>query len=257
MNILLRKSSLPIVAAVVALAALFSFGSAESTPTATAATNADAKVSVAHFAPFAADVDSTAVTVRVDGVDALTNFKYGQIQNDVMLTAGDHQVQILAGGSVAISETITVEADKEYTLAAIGGANSNDLMLMPFVKDTTPPAGTNGKVFVAHLAPFSDNLDATKVDICTDAGTPVTGLTGVPYKGFTNPYLTLPVGDYDLMITVAGSNCETVALDLPAIRLTNGEIIDVFAIGLLNEAFPLSVATTTGILRSFLPFVGR
>ena len=205
----------------------------------------NATVNVAHFAPFANTPIDTSVTVRVDGADALTDFRFSDIAAGVSLPEGEHLIEIIPTGAVdpAITGTVTLEPGKQYTLAAIGGANSWALELFPMVDDITPDP-LNAKVRIAHLSPFASALDDTKVDVCTDAGAAV--LTNVPYKGFTDPYLSLPAGDYDLLIAVAGTSCGTVALDLPSLRLAAGDIVDVFAIGGAN-GWDLQVTSITGL----------
>ena len=204
----------------------------------------NAIVNVAHFAPFANTGIGTSVTVRVDGADALTDFQFSEIAAGVSLPEGEHLIEIIPTGAMdpAITGTVTLEPGMQYTLAAIGGANSWDLELFPLVDDITPDP-LNAKVRITHLAPFAIGLDATKVDVCTDAGAAV--LSNVPYKGFTDPYLSLPAGDYDLLIAVAGTSCATVALDLPALRFAAGDIVDVFAIGGAND-WDLQVTSITG-----------
>ena len=204
----------------------------------------NAMVNVAHFAPFANTPVGTSVTVRVDGVDALTDFQFSEIAAGVSLPEGEHLIEIIPTGAMdpAITGTVTLEPGMQYSLAAIGGANSWDLELFPLVDDITPDP-LKAKVRIAHLAPFASDLDDTRVDICTDDGTAV--LSNVPYKGLTDPYLSLPAGDYDLLIAVAGTSCGTVALDLPSLRLAAGDIVDVFAIGGAND-WDLQVASITG-----------
>ena len=92
-----------------------------------------------------------------------------------------------------------------------------------------------GKIRITHFAPFASPLAATEVDICTDAGSAVPGLTNVPYKG-TSGYLPLAAGVYDLNIAVAGTDCGAVALDIPPFALKVGQVADVYAIGLLSPA---------------------
>lgn len=214
-------------------------------PQTAAANDSPAVVNVAHFAPFAGSVDETSVTVRVNGADALTDFKFGDIAKGVELPAGDYLIEIVPTGTdtVAISGNVTVEGGVTYTLAAIGDGANQPLELFALVDDTVAP-DSGAKLRIAHLAPFAADLDATQVDICTDDGAVV--LAGVPYKVFTDPYLALPAGDYDLKITIAGSGCEAVALDLPSVRLSDGDIVDVFAIGNIAN-LPLQIATVTGI----------
>jgi hypothetical protein len=204
----------------------------------------NANVNVAHFALFANTPIGTSVTVRVDGVDALTDFQFSEIAAGVSLPEGEHLIEIIPTGAMdpAITGTVTLEPGMQYTLAAIGGANSWDLELFPMVDDITPDP-LNAKVRIAHLAPFASALDDTKVDVCTDNGTAV--LSNVPYKGLTDPFLSLPAGDYDLLIAVAGTSCGTVALDLPSLRFAAGDIVDVFAIGGANS-WPLQVTSITG-----------
>ena len=72
--------SLAIVAAIV----LISANATEAT-----VAQADARVWVAHLAPFAASLPDTAVTVRVNGINALTDLKFGQTSGGyVTLPAG-------------------------------------------------------------------------------------------------------------------------------------------------------------------------
>ncbi len=202
---------------------------------------ADPTIHVGHFAPFADTEVGTSVTVRVNGADAITDFTFGETTTTT-LPAGTYLIEILPTGTstVALSGNVTVESDKEYTLAAIGDGTNQSLELFPLVDDTTPAVGA-AKLRVAHLAPFASG--EAKVDICTDEGSVV--IPDFKYKDFTDPYLELPPGDYDLLIALPDSNCASVALDLPSITLAAGDIVDVFAIGGAN-GWPLEVTSITG-----------
>ena len=70
-------------------------------------------------------------------------------------------------------------------------------------------------------------------------------MPNVEYPQVTE-YLSLAAGDYDLTISLAGTDCATDALDLPSLTLTDGDIVDVFAIGLApgDANFPLQIADT-------------
>ncbi len=211
-----------------------------------------ATVNVAHFAPFGADVDATSVTVKVtgEGVDAmLENVKFGDIAKGVQLPSGvELTIQIIPTGTdvVAIEGKATLDPAGAYTVAAIGGANNWELALLPLVDETTP-SDSGALVRIGHLAPFADanTPGSTAVDICTDDGTAI--LEGVEYPQVTD-YLPLAAGTYDLLIALAGTDCASVALDLPALLLSDGDIVDLFAIGLLPDDanFPLQPASTTG-----------
>jgi hypothetical protein len=216
-------------------------------------------------------VDGTSVTVKVtgDGVDAmLENVKFGDIAKSVELPSGvELTIQVIPTGTdvVAIEGKATLDPAGAYTVAAIGGANNWELALLPLV-DETMPSDSSALVRIGHLAPFADanTPGSTAVDVCTDDGDLVLG--GVEYPTVAD-YLALPAGEYDLLIALAGTDCAGVALDLPALALSDGDIVDVFAIGLLPDDgdFPLQAASSTGFNldpasltmdRSiFLPFV--
>ena len=204
-----------------------------------------ATVTVAHFAPFAGSVDGTSVSVFVNGTEVFQNFKFGDVQKNVELPAGDYHIEIVPTGSsaVAIAGDFTLEAGVDYTLAAIGDGANQSLELLPFVDDNEP-AASGAKVRIAHLSPFAADIDATKVDLCTDDGAVVAA--GLPYKGVINP--VLPAGDYNLKIAVAGTDCMTVALDLPSIRLADGDIFELYAIGIPGGAIPFTVAAHPGLV---------
>ena len=144
-------------------------------------------------------------------------------------------------GTVAISGTFDLAADTQYTLAALGDGTNQSLELAALI-DETIPLTDSAKLRIAHMAPWAAG-DAL-VDICVD-GTTTPLLPNVAYKDFTDPYLQLDPGNYDLLIAVAGTSCGTVALDIPSVTLGAGDIVDVFAIGGANE-FDLQIASVTG-----------
>jgi hypothetical protein len=205
----------------------------------------DAAVTVAHFAPFADTKEATAVTVRINQQDALTDFQFGDIVTDVILAAGTYSITVLPAaaptGTVALSGTVSLDEGVRYTLAAIGDGANQPLELFTLIDEREAPSqGAN--VRIAHLAPFAATLDETRVDICTDDNTVV--VNALPYKGVTD-YLNLEAGDYNLKIALAGTDCQEVALDLPSIRLSNGEVVELYAIGDITNQ-PLQIASTTG-----------
>ena len=111
---------------------------------------------------------------------------------------------------------------------------------------------------IGHLAPFDSNVNATAVDICTDSGVAIPGLTGIKYPQVA-ANLVLNPGPYNLKITVAGTSCATTAIDLPPFRLFAGEIADAFAIGLGTTIYPLELVSTTGLYTQvgYLPIIGK
>jgi uncharacterized surface protein with fasciclin (FAS1) repeats len=226
-----------------------------------------ATLNIAHFAPFATEPISTSVSVVVSS-DTLTpttvvsDFVFGERVLGAALPPDTYTVEIIPTGSItpALTFTATVEDGVDYTVAAIGGANGWPLEPYVLINDSTPLTET-GKVRITHLAPFAATSEGTEVDICTDDVNPVPGLTGIPYKASTG-YLPLPAGLYDLNIAVAGTDCATVALDLPAFALRVGQVADIFAIGLVGEAgVPLQVVvdglTARIAVGHFAPFASQ
>jgi hypothetical protein len=216
-----------------------------------------ALVTVGHFAPFGATAPDTAVDIRVNGTLAFTSVVYGQFVPDVALAPVPTLVEILPAGTntVALSGVFTLTEGAAYNLFAIGGANSQPLEFSATQISTTVPAG-KALFTIGHLAPFAADRDATAVDICTDAGAALPGLTNIKYPQVA-ANLVLDPGPYNLKITIAGSNCGALALDLPRFRLFAGDIANGFAIGTLTDEYPLELASTTGLytVERFFPII--
>ena len=64
-----------------------------------------AKVTVGHFAPFAATVPETAVDIKVNGTIAFTDVVYGSFVPDVALLPGTTTVEILPAGTSTVRVT--------------------------------------------------------------------------------------------------------------------------------------------------------
>jgi hypothetical protein len=65
----------------------------------------------------------------------------------------------------------------------------------------TQPAWSDARVAVGHFAPFSDNIDATAVDIAVNG---TVALTNVKFKDFTE-YLPFAAGEYTIEVFLAGT----------------------------------------------------
>jgi hypothetical protein len=120
-----------------------------------------------------------------------------------------------------------------------------------------PPTPTPGAalVRVLHLAPFDSDLANTAVDICTQTGDPVAGLTDLVYLAQSG-YITLPPGQYDWTVSTPG--CGIVALDLPAFALQPGMVLTLLVVGGGNQ--PLSsvlLVDRAGQSYLYLPIVAK
>jgi hypothetical protein len=206
-----------------------------------------AKVQVAHLAPFAMD-PGTAVTVTLNGAPVLTDFAYGDSTEYLEVPAGEYLVEIFPAGSAtpAISGTLNLMGDTDYTAIATGDGVNQPLGLMALEDDNSTPAPGFFRLRVGHLAPFAPG-DAL-ADVRLQNGDPV--LENVAY-GDVSPYLELPAGEYDLKITTPGG--DVTLIDPEPVTFTDGQILSAFATGEGANQSLGAYALPSGQLGFFLP----
>ncbi|MBX5449008.1 DUF4397 domain-containing protein [Thermogemmatispora sp.] len=198
-----------------------------------AAAQGNALVRVVHASPAAGSVD-----VFVDGGKLLSNFTFGTVTDYVSVAAGPHRIQVAPAGkgidAAVINQTVSVDADMAYTVAAIGDSASN-LGLQAFVDNNQLSSGM-AKVRVYHLSP-----NAGPVDIATGGKTVISGLT---YKNASD-YLSVPPGSYTFDVTATQANA-TVPVSA---TLQSGMVYSVFAVGLYKGTPELKfvVAAVSGV----------
>jgi 5'-nucleotidase len=211
-----------------------------------------AHLAVAHLAPFAPSA-GTAVTVSLDSTPVLTNFVYGASTGYISVTDGTHLVQIYPAGSAtpAISTSVVLSPNLYYSAIAIGDGANQPLNLLGLLDDTTPVSGS-AKVRIGHLAPFSNTITGTLIDVRFQNGIPV--ITNVPFS-LVSPYLPLPAGIYDLKITAPGGT--PTLIDPAPVILSSNSIQSVFATGdVFNQ--PLGVfAWPSNQPGFFLPLMNK
>ncbi|NJM08961.1 DUF4397 domain-containing protein, partial [Candidatus Gracilibacteria bacterium] len=144
---------------------------------------ADARLKVAHLAPFGADEDGTSVSIRIDGSDVLTEVVFADVSGYLPLPAGVYEVTVVPTGAStpAITQSVTLEAGKDYTAAAVGDGANQSLELLA-LEDDNAPLADNAKLRIVHAAPFAADLNDTRVDVRFQDGTPVAGLSDIPFK---------------------------------------------------------------------------
>lgn len=193
-----------------------------------------AKVRVVHASP-----DAPAVDVYVNGDRALTNVPFFTASDYLDLPAGTHQVQVTPTGQPAsaavIDASVTVEANKAYTIAATGlVANIQPTVIED---NLTPPAAGQAHVRVYHFSP-----DAPAVDVQLADGTKL--IEGLAFPAASN-YLPVPVGTYDIQVVPAGGS--DVVIDLAGTQLEAGRIYSVFATNVVAQITPeLAVYSVPG-----------
>lgn len=196
------------------------------------AVSAQTRVQIGHFAPFAGTLDGTSVTIRVNGADALTNVRFGDFTPSYVTLAGPGQYRLdvvpTGTSTIAITATVNLAANTDYTVLAVGDGQRQPLELLALTDDNRAPALSQLKLRVVHAAPFANTLDGTRVSVRTDAGAVVGGLSNVPFKGVSG-YLNLPTGSYNLKVaTVDGSRN---LIDAAPVTLPAGAVITLVAVG--------------------------
>src|SRR5712692_1109162 len=115
-------------------------------------------VRIIHASPFVGTAD-----VFVDGSKLLSSFPFGQVTDYAPIPPGPHKVQIaLVGkgiGASALTETLAVNPDSAYTVAAIG-TQANNLSLQVFVDNNTLSLGT-AKFRAYQLSPDAGSVTVT------------------------------------------------------------------------------------------------
>jgi len=201
---------------------------------ASTSTFAQAKVAVAHFAPFANTIEGTAVNISVDGtpVEALQGVVFKQFTDYIEFAEGSYTIDVTPVGATdpAISGTFDLTDGMSYTVYAAGDGAKQDLELRALVDDTMMPAAGNLNLRIVHAAPFAADLDATAVSIRTDDGTVVGGLSNVPYNADSG-FLEVPAVTYDLKVASPDGSVNYFDIAPVDLSVAAGGDVTVYAVG--------------------------
>ncbi|MCU0753693.1 MAG: DUF4397 domain-containing protein [Xanthomonadales bacterium] len=186
---------------------------------------------VAHFAPFAATLDATAVRVRVNGNEVLSGVRYGDFSGLLNLSGqGAYEVEVFAGNATtpAIRQTVELDGGQDHIVAAVGNGLTQPLGLLSAAEDPTPAAAGRYALRIVHAAPFAASADATRVSIRSDGGAVIAGLSSVPF-GAASGVLDLPIGPLDVKIATpdGGRNL----IDPATLNIPSGARVTAFAVG--------------------------
>jgi hypothetical protein len=193
-------------------------------------------VNVNHLAPFADSLEGTAVSINVNGGEALNGVQYLQSSgylalSDAGVAPGMTMLEVFAppgADTAAISATVDLAADTNYSVTAIGDGVNQPLALLPLVDTQDMPSEGNLLLRVIHAAPFAADINDTAASIRLDDGTIVGGLSSVLF-GQDSGFLEIPAGNYDLNVSTADGI--TRLIDIAPLDLPAGAVVNVFATG--------------------------
>jgi hypothetical protein len=200
-----------------------------------------ASIRIIHAAP-----DIGTVDVFMDGTKLLSSFQYATVTGYLPLPAGAHTVQLaLIGTGIdasVITQKLSVEPGKAYTIAALGMQAKKDLAFEVF-QDDNSVAATGAKVRIYHLSPGT-GLATVDVD------------TNVVVQKIVYPqasaYLSVPAGVHTFDLTVASDN-----VGIPiSTSLKSWTVTSLFVVGLLTGTPPLKFVTAQTIGMPGMPQTG-
>ncbi len=187
------------------------------------------RVRVLHASP-----DAPAVDIFVDGSSAITGLSFGSVSDYAELPAGSHNVKVFpagmgGGGQAVIDADITIDANQDYTVGAVGRLSSIRAIIMP--DSAMAPGGNRANVRVLHASP-----DAPSVDVGVMGGP--TLFSGVSFTEAT-PFMAVDAGTVDLEVRPSGSTQPV--LSIPGVDLQAGNNYTFVALGLLQGTPSLMV----------------
>jgi hypothetical protein len=207
---------------------------------------ATANVRVAHLSPNAPNVD-----IYVDGEAAVEDVGFGNVGSYLGLPAGERQLRITPAGDgeTTVAETaLTVEADTDYTVAAVGevGDEADQAFeVLPLTDDNSAPDEGMARVRVLHASP-----DAPTVDVTAGDGETVL-FDGVSYG--ESGYVSVPADTYTLEIRGDTESNDGEVVHTQSVTVEAGQVYTAAAVGYLTPdddptetGFGLVLAQDTG-----------
>jgi hypothetical protein len=184
------------------------------------------RLRVGHLSPDAPEVD-----VYVDNQLTLEDVPFLGFSNYLTVESGTHNIKVTPANNSAavIDANVTLDADVNYSVAAMGLLGNNTLA--PYVFNDDLVEGGQSKVRFIHGSP-----NAPAVDVRLRDGGVLFGNTAF---GAAAPAIEVAGGTYSFDVNVAGT--DQPALFIDNVPLSNGTNYTVFATGLLGDAAnPLS-----------------
>jgi len=181
-----------------------------------------------HFSQFAETSEASSVTIRIDGVDEITDFRFKETTGYMELDPGPHTIAVIPTGSVTpvATSNITIAEGEYYTSGVIGDNDDQPIEIYTLLDETDKPA-TGAKLRIVHAAPVAPALADTKVDICS-MGALFEGLMNVQYKQYTDPYLLVDAGIFNLYVAAPDQTCANLLWSIYAFSLAEQGIGDLW-----------------------------
>lgn len=191
------------------------------------------RVRVAHLAPFAGSGSAT-VAVRVGGATVGNTMAYGDRSDYQALAVapGDHQIEVLRNGEVVVDTTANL-LDGDTSIVVIGDETQVPLAVQVVNENLADPGVGEVGLRIIHVAAIGATIEATRVDVCNEAGQSFNGSAEGLRYGRATSYRILPAGDYDLKVSRRNDVPCTgeVVIDPPPITLAEGTETSLFLVG--------------------------
>jgi len=193
------------------------------------------RVRLVHAVPDAPPLD-----VLVDDTLAFANVPFTRTTGYRSLVIGPHTLKIVPAGATApvlASTTLTVEADRGYTVIALGKLASVELQVL--ADDNSLPEAGQTRLRFVHASP-----DAPALDMAIENNLLLFG--NVSFKGVSD-YRPLDAGTYDLEVRASGTVTEV--LNVPGVELAEGTVNTIIAMGLMEGEPALQLVTSVDATR--------
>jgi hypothetical protein len=195
-------------------------------------TGQNAMVRAVHASP-----DAPAVDVWLDGKMAFQGLRFKDYTDYAQVPSGNHTLQIVVSGTTTqvLGGPVNLQAGAAYTFMAAGRVSNLGLISLGDLMQ--PPSKDLVNVRVVHGAATAPSVD---VYVSTPfeplPAQPV--LSGVPF-GIGSGYLTVPAGNYQARVAVAGT--KNVAINSGRLALPGGSIRTVVALDPSNQGGPFEL----------------
>jgi len=165
----------------------------------------EARIRILHASPDAPNVD-----VLVDGGRVLEDAPYTADSGFLPVDAGRRHIAVNAAGTdtAVIDAAVDLIQDTDYLIVAAGKVADIAPIVATVERSEIPAA--SARIRVLHAAASASPVDVYVTASGDSIASAQPVLSGVPFRAISD-YLTVPVGSYDIRVTLAGT--KTVAIE--------------------------------------------